>query len=309
MIRPNVARLMADRPLPLVLNGAVLNKIELPEGLAQQQRKPFFARSSGRRFEAKTAEDTTTITLYDEIGFFGVTAKMFNRMLAEVKTPKGVLKINSPGGDVFDGIAMHNDLAAHPADWTVQVTGLAASAASIVAMAGDRIEIAENAFLMIHNAWTITLGDKHELGEVADLLAQIDGALADTYVARTGKKRDEIEKMMDAETWLGGKEAVAQGFADATFGAGKEEAKAFFDLSAFKNAPRELLRSGGADDWQPPETRRDVERLLMQDAGLTRSQARAAMAVFAKGPPNATQDAGPEAAIAALKRLNATLTP
>ncbi len=304
MTRANLARLVADRPLPLVFN-----KIEMPEGLAQQQRKPFFNRATGLRFEVQAAADVTVVTLYDEIGFWGVTAKRFNETLAQVKTPKAVLKINSPGGDVFDGIAMHNDLADHPAEWTVQVTGLAASAASIVAMAGDRIEVGANAFVMIHNAWSIALGNKHDFRETADLLAEIDDALANTYVARTKKKYEDVVSMMDAETWLNGTQAVAEGFADATFGTGKEDekAKALFDLSVFKNAPKELIRAGGSQDWHAPETRRDVERLLTQDAGLTRSQARSVMTVLAKAETTTTQDAGVEAAIAAAKRLNATL--
>lgn len=298
--------------LPVLAGGAALrvfNKIEMPEGLAQQQRKPFFNRSTGRRFEVQAAADETVITLYDEIGFWGVTAKKFNETLAQVKTPKAVLKINSPGGDVFDGIAMHNDLLDHPSDWTVKVTGLAASAASIVAMAGDRIEVGENAFLMIHNAWSIAIGNKQDFRDTADLLAEIDDALANTYVARTKKKYEDIAKMMDDETWLNGKQAVAEGFADATFGAGKEDdkAKALFDLTVFKNAPKELIRGGGSQEWHAPETRRDVERLLMQDAELTRSQARTVMSVLAKAPTTTMQDAGVEAAIAAVRRLNANL--
>lgn len=298
------------RALQRPIGGAplrVFNKIEMPEGLTQQQRKPFFNRATGRRFELQAAADVTVITLYDEIGFWGVTAKRFNEMLAEVKTPKAVLKINSPGGDVFDGITMHNDLADHPAEWTVKVTGLAASAASIVAMAGDRIEVGENAFLMIHNAWSIAIGNKHDFRETADLLAEIDAALTGTYVARTKKKYDDVAKMMDDETWLNGKTAVAEGFADATFGTDKEEekAKALFDLTAFKNAPKELIRAGVGQEWHAPETRRDVERLLTQDAGLTRSQARSVMTVLAKAEKT-TQDAGVEAATAAVKRLIAT---
>jgi ATP-dependent Clp protease protease subunit len=170
-----------------------------------------------------------------------VTAKQFRQTLDGVKSSKIVLNINSPGGDVFDGIAIYNDLLAHKASVVVRVTGLAASAASIIAMAGDEVHIAENAFFMIHNAWSVAVGDSRAMTKRANLLKKIDAELVETYAARTGGDTDEIRTQMDDETWLNADEAVEQGFADSTFAADeKADAKASFDLAPFRNVPKAL---------------------------------------------------------------------
>ena len=164
-------------------------------------------------------------------------------MLDGISTPNIILNINSPGGDVFDGIAIYNDLLAHKSYVVVRVTGLAASAASIIAMAGDKVEIAENAFFMIHNAWSVAVGDARVMSARANLLKKIDAGLAETYAARTGGDVDDIKEQMDEETWLTASEAIEQGFADSTFNADdseEAEAKAAFDLSPFKNVPKAL---------------------------------------------------------------------
>lgn len=165
---------------------------------------------------------------------------MFRAALDQIDTKNIVLNINSPGGDVFDGIAIFNDLLAHPANVVVRVNGLAASAASLIAMAGDEIQIAETAFFMIHNAWSIAIGDARELTARAKLLKTIDGKLADTYANRTGQDVAEIRQQMDAETWLTAEDAVDQGFADKLVTNDAAEAHASFDLAPFKNVPRGL---------------------------------------------------------------------
>jgi ATP-dependent protease ClpP protease subunit len=243
--------------------------IKMPDGLKQSTKRPFFNRASGRVFDVQNAGDVTEIDLYDEIGFWGVSAKDFRNQLRNVTGGTIKLRINSPGGDVFDGIAMFNDLVAHKARVEVEVTGFAASAASLIAMAGDKITIADNAFFMIHNAWTCACGDRNSLGDVADILGQIDGALADTYAARTGMDRAEIVEMMDDETWLSAEDARENGFADAVGKA--EEAKAKFDLSCFAKVP-DGLRGFTAQSAGP--TIRDTERAL-RDAGHSRAQAKA----------------------------------
>jgi ATP-dependent Clp protease protease subunit len=186
--------------------------------------------------------DTTEINLYDEIGgWFGVTAKQFRQQLDGVKSSKIILNINSPGGDVFDGIAIYNDLLAHKAYVVVRVTGLAASAASLIAMAGDEVQIADNAFFMIHNAWSVAVGDAQVMKKRAGLLSKIDAELGDTYAARTGGDADDIREQMNEETWLNADEAVEQGFADQIISADeKADAKASFDLAPFKNVPKAL---------------------------------------------------------------------
>ena len=122
--------------------------------------------------------------------------------------------INSGGGDVFAGIAIYNMLRRHMARKTVRVDGLAASIASVIAMAGDEIVMAENAMMMIHEAWTMVGGNKRELRKVAEELERIDGMLAGTYAARTAAKEAEIAAMLETETWMTATEAVEKGFAD-----------------------------------------------------------------------------------------------
>lgn len=165
------------------------------------------------------ADDGVTISIMDVIGhdFWGegATAKDIARQLrAAGNTPVQVV-INSPGGDVFEGLAIYNVLRAHKAEVSVKIVGLAASAASFIAMAGDRIEIGRAAFLMIHNSWVCACGDRQSLRDVADWLEPFDQAMVDIYEARTELDAQKITAMMDAETWINGQQAVDQGFADA----------------------------------------------------------------------------------------------
>lgn len=250
--------------------------IQIPE-LPQRNRR-FFARATGH-FDVIANNDIATIDLYDEIGFWGITAKDFRNALKTTTAKQLTVRINSPGGDVFDGIAMHNDLIAHPARIRVEISGLAASSASIVAMAGDEIVIAENAFLMIHNAWGIAIGDHTVMSEFAAVLEKIDIALVRTYAARTGIDVKEIASMLAAETWMSGDAAVEKGFADEV--TQKQTASALFDLSVFKNVPRQMSSA-----TTPPEhsgscvdNKRDFERFL-REAGFSRQ---AALALSSRG--------------------------
>ncbi|WP_338791121.1 head maturation protease, ClpP-related [Pseudomonas sp. AE27] len=168
---------------------------------------------------AAAGDDSTTITMYDPIGMDwwtgeGVTAKRVSAALRSIGDKDITVKINSPGGDVFEGLAIYNLLREHKGKVTVQVLGLAASAASFIAMAGDEIQIARAGFMMIHNAWTIAAGDRNDFTEVADFLDQIDGTLADIYSVRTGDEVAAMRALMDVETWMGGSGAVEAGFAD-----------------------------------------------------------------------------------------------
>jgi ATP-dependent protease ClpP protease subunit len=239
----------------------------------------MFARASGTRAEVSRAAGAgASIELYDEIGIWGVTAKDFKALLTEAGPGDLTVRINSPGGDVFDGIAMYNDLVAHPGKVKVEIVGLAASAASVVAMAGDQVVIAPSAFLMIHNAWSFVVGNRHALNEFAAVLAKIDGALAKVYAEKSGRGMRTMAQMMDAETWLTGQEAVDMGLANAL--SATEEipalaAEASFDLSIFAKCPKALQHEPPMP--MEPVTVRDAERRLMRDAGYSRSQARAAL--------------------------------
>lgn len=160
------------------------------------------------------AEGETEIAIHDEIGMFGVTARDFIRDLKAIDTPKITVSINSPGGAVFDALPIYNALIRHDAEITTRVEGLAASAASVITMAGDRVVMPENAFLMIHNPWSFSIGDANEMRQQADLLDKVSASLISTYRNKTGMEDSEIAAMLDAETWLSAEEAVEFGFAD-----------------------------------------------------------------------------------------------
>ena len=162
------------------------------------------------------ANDTAEISIYDEIGFWGVTAQSFSKDLKALgNNLKQInLHIHSPGGDVFDGIAIYNLLKNHPANVTVYIDGLAASMASVIAMAGNEVIMPENAMMMIHKPWGIQGGDAEDMRKYADLLDKVENTLIPAYANKTGKTPEELAEMLSAETWLNGKECVEQGFAD-----------------------------------------------------------------------------------------------
>jgi len=180
-------------------------------------------------FVFAAATDTeATVSIFDEIGFFGTNAKDFAAQLAQVKAPVLNVEINSPGGDVFAGIAIFNMLRASGKEIVVKVMGVAASAASLIAMAGDRIVMPKNAFMMIHNPWSFAMGNADELRKTADTLDTIGTALLETYAAKTGLDKDEITSMLATDTWLTADEALAKGFATEVID--PVEAKARFDM-------------------------------------------------------------------------------
>jgi len=188
---------------------------------------------AGLRAAADDDEDRS-ISIYDVIGYDwwtgeGVTMKRVAGALRSLGAGPVTVNINSPGGDMFEGLAIYNLLREHKGEVTVKVLGLAASAASIIAMAGDKRQIARAGFFMIHNCWVVASGNRHDLREIADWMEPFDASMADIYLARTGLKLAEVQKQMDGETWIGGSSAVEQGFADellASDQVGKSESKA-----------------------------------------------------------------------------------
>lgn len=198
---------------------------------------------AGYRVVARGSE-RAEIYLYGVIGqdWFGegVSAKQFADDLRKVKDVKTIdLRINSEGGDVFAGKAMYTLLQDHKAKIIVHVDGLAASAASFVAMAGDEINVSEGAFIMIHNAWTIAMGGADDFRRTADLLETVNGTIREVYVARTKRRDEDVKAWMDAETWFTGKEAVQNGFADKMVENLKVAAQVR-DPAKFKNTPSAL---------------------------------------------------------------------
>lgn len=173
----------------------------------------------GLRAAVAEEEQDRSISIYDAIGYDywtgeGVTARRVASALRTLGAGPVTVNVNSPGGDMFEGLAIYNLLREHKGGVTVKVLGIAASAASIIAMAGDTVQIARAAFFMVHNSWVIAAGNRNDLRETADWLEPFDAAMADIYVARTGADAKAIAKLMDAESWIGGSAAIEQGFAD-----------------------------------------------------------------------------------------------
>ena len=195
------------------------------------------------------------ILLYDEIGYWGIDSKMFAGTLKEIgDVDHIVLGINSPGGDAFDGVAMFNALVSHPASVTVRVDSLAASAASLVAMAGDRIEMAENSTMMIHAPFTIAVGDAKELRKTADVLEGLTDQFISTYATRRGIPADKVAGVIWDETWLSAQEAVDIGFADEVL-ATPAIAASQIAQGRYRHTPAALLNSERVYTPPPPEWR------------------------------------------------------
>ncbi|MFJ7884595.1 head maturation protease, ClpP-related [Pseudomonas sp. NPDC096917] len=201
--------------------------------------------------QAAAEDDKNTISILDAIGFDpwsgeGVTAKRISAALRSMAGADVTVNVNSPGGDMFEGLAIYNILREYKGHVTIKVLGLAASAASIIAMAGDEIQVARSGFLMVHNGWTISAGNRHQFREVADMMEPFDAAMGDIYSARTGGDLKAMQKLMDAETWIGGSAAVEQGFADSLLESDsiKEGTKAQVGLIAARKLDLILAKQG-----------------------------------------------------------------
>ena len=186
------------------------------------------------------------VSIYDEIGAYGVSAKGFLTELGAL--PEGTpvdLRLNSPGGSVFDAVAIHNALKRHEGTVTVWIDGIAASAASYIAMAGDEIVMPENAFLMIHDPSGLVMGTSGDMRAMAEALEKVKGALVQGYAAKSGRTPEEVSALMSAETWLDAADALAQGFADRLIEPVRIAAR--FDIGRFRNAPPELAEAVEGD--------------------------------------------------------------
>ena len=170
-------------------------------------------------FAIRNAENgSTRVDIDGEIGWSlwgdGLSAKDVQTQLNNISTPNIALHINSPGGDVFDGIAILNSLRSHPASVSVTVDGLAASAASFIAMAGDSVAMMPNSQMMIHDASGVVRGNASDMGAMATLLDKISDNIADVYARRAGGEVADWRTTMQAETWYNADEAVDAGLAD-----------------------------------------------------------------------------------------------
>lgn len=171
------------------------------------------------------------------------------------------VRINSGGGDVFAAQAIHSQLKAHKAIVNIYIDGLAASAASVIAMAGDTIYIPTNAMMMIHNPSTFAWGEADDLLKLVDVLEQVKKTIIAAYKAKTGRESEELSKLMDDETWMTGEEAVTQKFADVLLNTGDVQAALngnmmvvngqTFDLSKFKNRPKLMAPAASVPQSRP----------------------------------------------------------
>lgn len=223
--------------------------LQAEELISDATRLEFDAikRPAGARFEAFLAEDGSeaVIDIYDVIGSWETNARTFRNTLKSIDAEQITVRINSPGGSVFDAFAMYNDLRAHPARIRVEIVGVAASAASVVAMAGDTIAIAENGFLMIHNSWTIAIGNAREMSKTAGVLAKLDKQIGATYARRGGLDAADVAEMMDAETWLDSQDAIDMNLADEIIESVDASALAH-DFSKCAKAPGVLVKASRA---------------------------------------------------------------
>lgn len=204
------------------------------------------AARSAQPFEIKNKSATKAeIILYAQIGesWFGdaVSAKQFSDELKNLDKSVNeiTVRINSPGGDVFDGISIYNRLKQHPAKVIVQIDGLAASIASIIALAGDEVVIGEGALYMIHLPWTFAMGNRNELDNTINRLMDVEEQLVSIYAKKSGLGRAEIKAMLEKETWLDADQAIEQGFVDKKADEALPIAASVFDKAKWINrAPR-----------------------------------------------------------------------
>ncbi|MEY1162446.1 ClpP-like prohead protease/major capsid protein fusion protein [Providencia manganoxydans] len=208
--------------------------------------KPLASAPDKSWFQMKaTSETSADIYIYDEIGGWGISARRFTEDLISLGNINHInLHIHSPGGEVFEGIAIYNQLKNHNATITVYIDGLAASMASVIAMVGTEIIMPTNAMMMIHKPWGVSWGDANDMRDYADLLDKVENVLIPAYMEKTGKTKEEIEAMLGEETWLTAEECVEHGFANTVI----EPVKAMASLSSkrieeFKSMPNPLKNS------------------------------------------------------------------
>ncbi|MEI4197364.1 head maturation protease, ClpP-related [Roseovarius sp. E0-M6] len=208
-------------------------------------------------YTIRARESGAEVLIYDEIGAYGVSAKGFLAELGALPDDAAIdLRLNSPGGSVFDAVAIHNALSRQSGPVTVWIDGIAASAASYVAMAGDAIVMPENAFLMIHDPSGLVMGTAADMREMAGTLDKIAAGMTRGYAARSGKTEDEIAALMAAETWFSAAEALEAGL--ATQLAEPVRIAASFDIARFRNAPPELVEAVETADPESAETGADI---------------------------------------------------
>lgn len=211
--------------------------------------------------KAKTAK----VVLYDDIGSFGKSAKDFIAEFDAIDCPHIDLHINSYGGEIIDGLACYNTIKNHAATVAVHIDGLAASIASVIALAGDTVSIAKNAFIMIHNGWGMVIGDPSEMRKQAEMLDKLCNTIAETYAEKTGKSVEDCRKAMNDETWFNAKEAKAWGLVDEIEGETAEQnmaASVMLAVSKYRKAPAALRKFAARLEKSQEENSRRKESAM-----------------------------------------------
>ena len=256
------------------------------------------------KIQNKTVADESTVYIYDEIGYWGIRAEDFVKDFNAITAKTIHIRLNTPGGEVFDGITIANAIRSHTSKTVAHIDGLAASISSVIALAADEVVMSDNAFMMIHNPWSYVIGDAEDMRAEADLLDKICGTIMQANINKTGKDEKEMKGLMDAETWMTAEEALEMGFIDRIDeGEKNEKAKAtMFDLSIFANVPAQLK-----GEQQPP-TARELEKIL-KNSGFSNKQAKEILASGFKDdlrdedtsiePPQKVQDTQRDAEIVA----------
>ncbi|MDP9557868.1 UNVERIFIED_ORG: ATP-dependent Clp endopeptidase proteolytic subunit ClpP [Pseudomonas parafulva] len=229
--------------------------------------------------QAAVENTSETITIYGVIGEDwygeGVTLKRIDAALRAIGDREVTVYINSPGGDMFEGIAIYNRLREHKQKVTTKVLGMAASAASVIYLAGSERQVASSAFLMIHNCWTFLSGNRHYLRDVSDDMEEFDAAMADLYAETSGQPVEDMAELMDDETFIRGKRAVELGLATGL-------------LAATEVTERETEETGQANALKAMDA-------ALAKAGMPRSERRELFATFKSGMPRAASGNTPRA--------------
>lgn len=263
--------------------------VTLPENAASLLRPkpdPRRAKSEWFRVENAVSDDGVDIYIFDEITDpimselfgIGVSALGFVRELQEHKGKTINLHIDSPGGSVYQGLGIYNALRHHDAPVHVVVDGIAASIASVIAMAGDTVTMNPHTRMMIHRPWSGVIGDEDDMAKESDVLHKIGEDIAGIYRDRGDSRINWMARMKD-ETWFSAEEAVAVGLADQVDDTARS-AQNSFDLSRFRNVPADLANAGTAPpegSADPTPTKRTAEQAL-RDVGFSGREAKAIVA-------------------------------
>lgn len=227
-----------------------------PSNRAQEQHRDWYRISNA-------GASSATVAIYDEIGYWGVTAAQFCDELRALEVDTLDVRINTPGGDVYDGVAIYNALIDHPADVTTTVDGMAASIGSIIAQAGDVRVMNRASEMMIHLPHAMCIGNTDDMEKAQAMLAKVGDSLAGVYADRAGGSPDMWMAAMRAETWYSAQEAVNAGLADAVQGKADDKAAASWNMKVFNYAGRANAPAPPSlANYNPDAIRRAVQEAL-----------------------------------------------